>query len=165
MWRGNEQIGDAFAKIEMLESMGKNVYFVTNNATKLPADAADKMRKMGYSGVKLDHVYTSGACVAKYVVRRYPEVKKVFAIGEVSVRDALEAEGITVVGANEHVHDPNDIINENEFDNLELDDDIKAVVYGLDMSYTHQKLCYASLYINERKCPLIVTNDDRGVKI
>jgi len=99
VWRGNEQIGDAFAKIEELERMGKKVFFVTNNATKLPADAVDKMRKMGYSGVKQDHVYTSAGCVAKYVVRRYPEARKIFAIGELSVRKALEAEGIEVIGA------------------------------------------------------------------
>ena len=73
LWRATEQIGDAFAKIQQLESMGKRCFFVTNNATKLPADAAEKMRKMGYDTVKLDHVYTSGGCVAKYVVRRYPE--------------------------------------------------------------------------------------------
>jgi len=63
------------------------------------------------------------------------------------------------------VIDPSNIVTEVDYDNYELDQDVKAVVYGLDMSYTHQKLCLASLYIQEHKVPLVVTNDDRGVNI
>ena len=35
LWQAEEQIGTAFETIEELERQGKNVYFVTNNATKL----------------------------------------------------------------------------------------------------------------------------------
>ena len=61
--------------------------------------------------------------------------------------------------------DPSEIVTEDKYDKLELDPGIKAVVYGLDFSFTHQKMCLACLYIREQKVPLIVTNDDRGVKI
>lgn len=137
MWRGDEQIGDAFEKIMQLESMGKNVFFVTNNATKLPIDAANKMRKMGLAEPKLNHVYTSAGCVAKYVVRKYPEARKIFVIGELALRLAFEAEGIEVVGADTHVLDPTVIVDEKLFDKYELDPEIKAVVVGLDFSFTH----------------------------
>ena len=98
--------------------MGKNVFFVTNNATKLPIDASNKMRRMGLTEPKLDHIYTSAGCIAKYVVRMYPEARKVFAIGEVALRKALEAEGIEVIGADTHVLDPNVMVNETVYDNL-----------------------------------------------
>ena len=35
LWQAEQQIGTAFDTIEELERMGKNVYFITNNATKL----------------------------------------------------------------------------------------------------------------------------------
>ena len=165
VWRSNEQIGDAFDKIVQLEQMGKRVFFVTNNATKLPNSACEKMRGMGYNSVKQNTVYTSAGCVAKYIVRKYPEFRKIFAIGESSIRQALEDEGIEVIGADQHVLDPSEIVTEDKYDKLELDPGIKAVVYGLDFSFTHQKMCLACLYIREQKVPLIVTNDDRGVKI
>ena len=142
--------------------MGKKVFFVTNNATKLQADCGEKMTRMGYGNLKLDHIYTSASIVSKYVKRKYPNVTKVFVIGMKSIRDSLEAEGIEVIGADSHILDPNVEINETEFDNMSLDPDVGAVVFGLDTSFTAQKLLLASLYIREKGVPLIATNDDRG---
>ena len=34
VWQANEEIGHAFRAIEWLESEGKNVFFVTNTASK-----------------------------------------------------------------------------------------------------------------------------------
>lgn len=48
IWQADQQIGTAFETIEELERQGKNVYFVTNNAAKLPADCGAKMTAMGY---------------------------------------------------------------------------------------------------------------------
>ena len=57
--------------------------------------------RLGYDSkkLKLGHMYTSASIVSKYIVRKYPEVRKVFAIGMTSVRESLEAEGIEVIGA------------------------------------------------------------------
>ena len=53
LWQADDQIGTAFETIEELESQGKNVYFVTNNATKLQAACGEKMTSMGYKNLKL----------------------------------------------------------------------------------------------------------------
>ena len=53
LWQADDQIGTAFETIEELERLGKNVYFVTNNATKLQADCGEKMTSMGYKNLKL----------------------------------------------------------------------------------------------------------------
>ena len=66
--------------------MGKKVYFVTNNATKLQADCGVKMTGMGYQNLKLAHIYTSASLVSKYVVHKYPNVRKCFVIGMLSLR-------------------------------------------------------------------------------
>lgn len=110
-------------------------------------DAANKMETMGYSKVKLDHIYTSASIVGEYVKRTYPGVRKVFVVGMKSLRTTFEAAGIAVIGADEVVV-PNDVeFTETIFDNYEVDPEVGAVVYGLDTGFTHQKLCLASLYL------------------
>ena len=48
---------------------------------------------------------------------------------------------------------------------MELDTDVGAVVYGMDFYFNYNKLLLASLYLNELKVPLIVTNDDASALI
>ena len=95
------------------------------------------MGKMGYKNIKLENIYTTAYLLPKYLVSNYPTVRKVFAIGMSSVRTSLEAEGIQVIGADEHVLSPEVHVDEVMFDNLELDPEVGAVVFGLDMSFTH----------------------------
>ena len=94
IWLANEEIGHAFRAIEFLEAAGKQVFFVTNTASKTPAECVAKMKSMGYSGAKLSHVYTMASVAAKYITREYPDVRKVFSIGMSAIRESLEAEGI-----------------------------------------------------------------------
>ena len=47
-----------------------------------------------------------------------------------------------------------------EFDSYQLDEEVGAVIYGIDFSFNHSKLCLAALYLNVLKVPLIVSNDD-----
>ena len=101
VWMADVQIGHAFEAIQWLEDNGKNVFFVTNTASKLPEDCAEKMRKMGFKNVKVSHIYTMASVIAKYVKRKFPDVRKVFCIGMGSIRKALEAEGIHVIGADQ----------------------------------------------------------------
>ena len=117
--------------------MGKNCFFLTNNATKLQADVGAKMAIMGYKNIKQENIYTTAYILPKYLASNSPLVRKVFAIGMSAVRTSLEAEGIQVIGADEHVLSPEVQVNEVMFDNLELDPEVGAVVFGLDMSFTH----------------------------
>ena len=52
-----------------------------------------------------------------------------------------------MIGADQHILPPDEIVDEAAFDNYELDPDVGAVVFGLDFSFTHQKLLLASLYV------------------
>ena len=74
---------------------------------------------------------------AKYVARKYPSVRKVFAIGMRSVRECLQAEGIEVIGADQPVLPPGEELSIESFDSYEIDRSVGAVVYGIDFSFTH----------------------------
>ena len=90
------------------------------------------MQRMGFSEAKLSHVYTMASVIAKYITREYPQVKKVFVVGMSSMRQSLEAAGLEVIGADQDILNPDVIIDEQAFDNLEIDQDVGAVVYGID---------------------------------
>jgi ribonucleotide monophosphatase NagD (HAD superfamily) len=47
------------------------------------------------------------------------------------------------------------------FENYVLDPEVGAVVVGADFEWTFSKVCIASLYINELKTKLLVTNPDK----
>ena len=56
------------------------------------------MRQMGYKDPKEDHIYGS----AKILARCIPEsVKKVYLVGEKSLRDELEEKGVEVLGGDQ----------------------------------------------------------------
>ena len=52
IWSGPTKIDESFEVIEHLESIGKQIFFYTNNSTKLAEDAVTKMRQLGYKNPK-----------------------------------------------------------------------------------------------------------------
>lgn len=91
---------------------------------------------------------------------KHPDVSKVFCVGLKSLRDELEAVGIAVVGADEHIYPPDNPLHMDLFEAYELDQQVQAVVIGLDIEFTYSKLALAALYVNELNCKLIATNED-----
>ena len=80
-----------------------------------------------------------------------------------SLRTQLESVGIEVIGAEETLIKED--MNPEEYEAFEVDSEVGAVIFGIDMSFTMAKLQIAALYINEGKVPLIATNNDACVNI
>ena len=57
------------------------------------------------------------------------------------------------------------MMDEVVYDNYALDPEVDAVIYGLDYELTYQKICIASLYLQEKKVPLIASNYDKVAMI
>lgn len=110
---------------------------MTNTAAKTPADCAAKMKRMGFAQPREDHIYTAASVLGKYVKRKYPDVKKAFVVGMPSLREMVEAQGIEVIGAEQHILDPTQIVTEVVYDTMELDSSVDAVLYGIDAEFTH----------------------------
>ena len=64
------------------------------------------------------------------------------------------------MGADQHIFPPNDPIEYDVFDVYQLDQEVQAVILGLDTEFTFSKLALGALYINELNCKFIATNDD-----
>ena len=75
LWHGDtHMIGQAFRNIEYLESLGKQVYFVTNTSVKSRKDLARKMisEHFQYSECKANHIYSGATLAALYVKQNLP---------------------------------------------------------------------------------------------
>ena len=64
------------------------------------------------------------------------------------------------MGADQDIIDKFKVIDCEDYAKIELDKDVGAVVFGIDYSFNINKLHLATLYINELKARLIVTNPD-----
>lgn len=103
VWHGEEtHIGEAFRNIEWLESIGKKVFFVTNNASISRATMKKKMETQFFNYTpNIDHLYPSSTLAAQYVKQKLPEVKKVRVLGMDSLCEELELAGIQHCGGQE----------------------------------------------------------------
>lgn len=101
VWHGEKKhIGEAFRNIEWLESIGKKVFFVTNNAGISRLSMKQKMESepFFYKNAKVDHLYPSTAIAAQYVKQKMPEVTMVRVMGMDSITEEMNAVGIKACG-------------------------------------------------------------------
>jgi ribonucleotide monophosphatase NagD (HAD superfamily) len=72
-------------------------------------------------------------------------------VGEQGLKDELTKAGISVVNCPKtnsdyvHTHEPSITIE--EFQTLEVDQEVSAVVAGVNYDFTYRTLCVASLYL------------------
>ncbi|KAF1315703.1 4-nitrophenylphosphatase, partial [Globisporangium splendens] len=152
LWRGNAPIPGAGELVGLLRSLGKRVVFVTNNSTTSRANYVKKLAKQGIPA-EVDEIVTSAWATAKYMTNEKIS-GKVYYIGEAGLGEELANEGFEPFGL-EHgdikeLHTP-----------FTVDNDVKAVVVGLDRNISYYKLAYATVCVrNIPGCRFIGTNPD-----
>lgn len=137
LWNDKYHIGQAFRNIEWLESLGKQVFFVTNNATISRESMAQKMKggEFQYQNVKLDHLYPSTTIAAQYVKQFLPGCSKVRFMGSEAMGEELISNGLVVNGDKDDPHMLDREAQAFKFDMLasyKFDEDVGAVITGLD---------------------------------
>ncbi|CAI2377378.1 unnamed protein product [Moneuplotes crassus] len=156
---GTKAIEGSVEAVNRLIEQKKSCYFITNSSGRTSKGLREKLDKFGISlpetGEATYCCFSSSYTTSLYIKQEYPEIKKVFVLGEKGLCDQLEEEGIQTVGL-----DITEIsIEPEEYENYELDEDIQAVVVGYDQNINYRKLSIASLYLqNGRK--FIACNPD-----
>ncbi len=87
----------------------------------------------------------------------FPAIKKVYLIGMEGLEVELEKAGIQCVTS--CISTESKIFDMSSFTSLKVDQSIEAVVMGIDTNLDYQKLCYASVLIQQGK-PFVATNTD-----
>lgn len=135
LFRGGRPIAGAGATVERLRGLGKAVAFVTNNASRTPAQVVEQLASVGVHA-RPEEVETSARTAAAVLAAR--GVRRVFAIGQDGILGALADAGIEAVA---------------------LDGRPEVVLVGLDRGITYVKLRDAALAV-QRGATLVATNGD-----
>lgn len=135
-WKDDTPLVDAPAVIEKIHALDLRFIFATNNATR---NVEQYQQKLARFGVKVEswQIINSGMAVAFLLSQKYPGGGPVYIIGEDGIRTALEEKGF-----------------------YHSEQDVQAVVAGLDKSINYTKLSKATLLIRSG-VPFYGTNPDR----
>ncbi len=119
VYLGNRVIDGAIELIEHLQKNRIKFFFFTNNSSKSPDEYVDKLTKMGFAGILVEHVVTSGSVLADYVLNNY-KVPKIYLAGTPALHEQLEERGIVLAEIG--------------------DSDVSAAVMGFDTTLDYEKL-------------------------
>ncbi len=135
--RGDEPIPGAREALEAARVRGARPVFVTNNATRTPADVVSHLAAAGIAA-RPDEVVTSAVATASMLSARGTRTVRV--VGEAALRSALVVEGIEILADGPSARPD-------------------AVVVGLDRTATYDSLRTAAFDV-QRGAHLVATNAD-----
>lgn len=160
LWIGPASIPDSAETVNLLQQLGKSVYFITNNSTRTHAAIADKALRLNFD-VKPNQIITSATATAAYLTK-INFTKKVYALGRPGIVAELEKVNIRCTDADDD--EPADTYYQNvTLDSLNLDPDVGAVLVNYDHTFTYGKLLKAVNYLRDPECLFLATSLDERV--
>lgn len=138
MYKGKDRIPTAEAFIRRLQEANIPFLFVTNNATKTPAQVAENLRKNYETEVSPSEVYTSGIASIDYIKSHF-DVNRIMVIGEEAIKKQIQEAGYILDNENPEI-----------------------VLQSLDRNVTYKELEAATLAIRGG-AKYIVTNIDSNL--
>ncbi|KAG6548634.1 hypothetical protein Mapa_009788 [Marchantia paleacea] len=161
IWNSGELLEGVKETVDLLRTLGKRLYFLTNNSTKSRRQYAERANKFGLA-VRDDEIFSSGFAAALYLKSiNFPANKKVYMISESGLSEEFDQAGISYIGG------PEDDDKKADFTPgayLDHDHDVGAVVVAFDRSVSYYKMQYASLCLRENPgCLFIATNCDEVI--
>ncbi|CDU20583.1 hypothetical protein YYC_01376 [Plasmodium yoelii 17X] len=160
LWRGDTVINGAIEVINKLISDNKQVYFITNNSTKSRETLLGKFHKLGFTCIKKENIICTSYAIAKYFHSKEEyksRKKKIYVIGEKGICDELDALNLDWLGS--YKDNDKKVIIKDEGE-IQIDNNIGAVVVAIDFNINYYKIQYAQLCINVLDAEFIVSNKD-----
>ncbi len=140
LWRGKQDLPGVAAFFDFLQSRRLPFIIATNNSMRPASDITARLARRG-AHVSEEHVLTSAEAAALYLPRTAPHAKRVYLVGGEGLVDAMTRAGYTIV-----------------------DQDADAVIAGIDVNLTYEKLKRAAREIR-RGAVFIGTNADKTLPI
>lgn len=154
LWIDNNAIPGSAETMNYFRKLGKRIFYVTNNSTKIRSDFAVKAQQLGFIASQ-DEILSTAYLVAHYL-KGIGFTKKVYLLGSNGIGEELKAVGIRHIGVGpDHVQP--------DFKSMkpsELDPEVGAVVVGFDEHVSYPKLMKAASYLYSEECLFIATNTD-----
>ena len=125
--------------LQQLRTLGIGYSFLTNNPSKSVPDYLAHLARMGLPATAAE-LHTSAQATIDYLRRKYPHVKRLFALGTPSMLAEFAGAGF-VLTADDARDEPD------------------AVVVGFDLTLAYARLCRAAWWIAQQKL-FVATNPD-----
>lgn len=138
LWRGSESIGELPEIFQTIQSLGYKVTLASNNATKSQEQFLEKLVSFGVNQIEKSQIINSTHVAGRFLKKQHPSGGAIYAVGEAGMIHTLSEYGFC--------HSENN--------------DVCAVVVGLDREINYQKIDHASRLIR-RGVPFIGTNPDQ----
>jgi glycerol-1-phosphatase len=100
VYRGDEEVPGAPAALQDMAARGVQVLYATNNASRVPSEVAEHLRRLG-APARDDDVVTSAEAGAAILAQRVPVGSAVLALGGEGLSWALQHAGLRPVIASE----------------------------------------------------------------
>ena len=162
LWRDGAVIRGAVDLIRTLRQLEKRILFVTNNSTLSRLQYLNKFTCLGFPEPRKEDIISSGFLCARLLQqRRSSSIPRalVYVIGESGLHCELRSAGFTTLGE----EDKNQAYTASKFLNKYLSDrrenNIAAVVVGMDSRINMYKIAYASQCVQDGAY-FIATNSD-----
>ncbi|WP_081790571.1 MULTISPECIES: HAD-IIA family hydrolase [unclassified Nocardioides] len=97
---GGDAVPGAPGHLAQARAEGLRLAFITNNASRPPATVAEHLRDLGVDA-RTEDVVTSAQAAARLVAERFGAGARIVCLGADGLREALEAEGLVPVGADD----------------------------------------------------------------
>ena len=97
---GGDAVPGAPEHLARVRAEGMRLAFITNNASRTPEQVAEHLRDLGVESTAAD-VVTSAQAAARVLADRFGDGARIVCLGADGLRQALEAEGLVPVGADE----------------------------------------------------------------
>lgn len=97
---GGDAVPGAPGHLADARAAGMRLAFITNNASRPPAQVAEHLRELGVAA-EVDDVVTSAQAAAQVLVDRFGAGARVVSLGAAGLREALGAAGLVPVGADD----------------------------------------------------------------
>ena len=126
--------------LSRLDELGIGYTFLTNNPAKSVVDYHAHLQRLGIPA-RPDQLYTSTQATIECLRERWPQVRRVFALGTPSMCEEFARAGFSLAADSP-------------------DDEPDAVLVGFDLTLTYSRLCRAAWWLKRGK-PFVATNPDR----
>lgn len=162
LWLGDHLLPHVVETLELLQSRGKTVLFVTNNSTKCREEYTKKFHKLGCGSVTKEQIVGSSYATAVYIdkIMKLPKDKKIWVLGERGLEIELQEAGYQTLGGTDPALDVDTFDPEHPY--FALDEDVGCVVAGLLFKVNYLKLSLTLQYLlkDNKGLPFIGTNID-----
>ena len=159
IWNWPKPLDGAVESLNMLKSLGKRCFFVTNNSTKTRKAIVNQFNSIGVMNVTENDIVCTAWVLGEYL-KSIGFKDKCYVIGNPSMAKELDEAGIQHTGVGPTTEAFPDPLNYDFKKNLTLDPTVKCVAVGYDHYFSYPKLLIGTSYAFRPDNIFIGTNED-----